>query len=132
MRKWKKIIAVVGIIAAFGTTGCTASWERSVKSFSSNYGGGLNRTVTVYDYNGTEIKSWSGKFDVSDSENEVYFDVDGKRVIVHGGIVIDEENQDLEVIMKCPYCNYVPDCDEQICDGCEGYEDFLDDTDDLY
>ena len=92
MRKWKKIITVVGIIAAFGATGCTASWERSVKSFSSNYGGGLNRTVTVYDYNGTEINSWSGKFDVSDSENEVYFDVDGKRVIIHGGIVIDEEN----------------------------------------
>ena len=34
--------------------------------------------------------------------------------------------------MKCPYCNYIPDCDEQTCKGCEVYEDFLDDADDFY
>ena len=32
----------------------------------------------------------------------------------------------LEVIMRCP------DCDEQTCEGCEVYEDFLDDVDDFY
>ena len=47
----------------------------------------------MYDYSGNEIRSWTGKFDVSESENEVYFDnEDGKRVIIHGGIVINEEN----------------------------------------
>jgi len=92
MNKWKKITFVIGAIALLGTTGCTAQMERSRKSFSSNFGGGLDRTITVYDYNGNAIKSWSGKFDVSDSESEVYFDLDGKRVIIHGGIVIDEEN----------------------------------------
>lgn len=67
--------------------------SRSLKSLSSDIDGGLNRTVTVYDYNGGKIKSWSGKFDVSESENEVYFDdSDGKRVIIHGGIVVNEEN----------------------------------------
>lgn len=54
-------------------------------------GGGLERTVTLYDYTGKEIERWTGKFDVSESENEVYFDVDGKRVIIHGGIVVNEE-----------------------------------------
>ena len=55
-------------------------------------GGGLKRKVTVYDYEGKEIKSWSGKFDVSSSETEVYFDdSDNKRIIIHGGIVINEE-----------------------------------------
>ena len=34
--------------------------------------------------------------------------------------------------MRWPYCNYIPDCDEQTCEGCEVYEDFLDDADDFY
>lgn len=89
----KKLIIVVAVTACVSITGCTARFDREVKSFSSNWNGGLNRTVTVYDYNGGEIKSWSGKFDVSESENEVYFDdSDGKRVIIHGGIVVNEEN----------------------------------------
>lgn len=68
------------------------SFRRSIKSFGSEFGGGLNRTVSVYSYDGELIRSWSGKFDVSDSENEVFFDINGKRVIIHGGIVINEEN----------------------------------------
>ena len=89
----KKRIFIMGVITTtmLFLTGC-ASWDRTTKSIGSDFAGGLNRTVTVYDYNGQEIKSWSGKFDVSESENEVYFDKDGKRVIIHGGIVINEEN----------------------------------------
>lgn len=69
-----------------------ADFRRSAKSVQSNYTGGLNRVVTVYDYNGNPIQSWEGKFDVSESENEVYFDdQNGKRVIIHGGIVINQE-----------------------------------------
>ena len=89
----KKLIIAAAVTACVSITGSTASFDREVKSFSSNWNGGLNRTVTVYDYNGGKIKSWSGKFDVSESENEVYFDdSDGKRVIIHGGIVVNEEN----------------------------------------
>lgn len=89
----KKLIIAAAVTACVSITGCTASFDREVISFSSNWNGGLNRTVTVYDYNGGKIKSWSGKFDVSESENEVYFDdSDGKRVIIHGGIVVNEEN----------------------------------------
>ena len=89
----KKLIIAAAVTAFVSITGCTESFDREVKSFSSNWNGGLNRTVTVYDYNGGKIKSWSGKFDVSESENEVYFDdSDGKRVIIHGGIVVNEEN----------------------------------------
>lgn len=82
-------VVIVGVVALLGTS--TA--QRTLKSVSSDFGGGLDRTVTVYDYNGNEIRSWTGKFDVSESENEVYFDnEDGKRVIIHGGIVINEES----------------------------------------
>lgn len=93
----KTIIVTVIIIAIFvgfciWVTGCN-SWQREMKSLKSDFGNGLDRTVTVYDYNGQKIDSWSGKFDVSASENEVYFDdANGKRVIIHGGIVINEEN----------------------------------------
>lgn len=88
----KKIIIALMILTLFMTcfTGCS-SWSREMKSFESDLGGGLYRKVTVYDYNGQEIQSWTGKFDVSESENEVFFDVDGKRVIIHGGIIINEE-----------------------------------------
>ena len=89
----KRIIAMVLVAAvAIGTTGCSEATKRSMKSFQSNIGGGLNRTVTVYDYNGEPIDSWTGKFDVSEDENKVFFDLDGKRVIIRGGIVINEEN----------------------------------------
>lgn len=83
------IVAVIGIIC-FLTFG-SESFQRYAKSIFSDYGGGLERKVTVYSNTGEEIRSWEGKFDVSSSETETYFDVNGKRVIIHGGIVIDEE-----------------------------------------
>ena len=70
----------------------TASGQRAFKSQESNLGGGIERTVTVYGYNGEEIQSWTGKFDVTESDQETYFDIDGKRVIIQGGIIINEEN----------------------------------------
>ena len=94
MKKGIRIIAVISLvlILAISLTGC-ASCRRDIKSLSSDIKGGLNRTVTVYDYNGKKIKSWTGKFDISESENEIFFDdANGKRVVIHGGIVICEEN----------------------------------------
>ena len=37
------------------------------------------------------------------------------------------EEKRLEDVMRCPYCNYIPECNEQTCAGCKIYEDFLDD-----
>lgn len=92
MKKCKRIamIVIVGIMAVM-LCGCE-SCSRTSKSIASDFGGGLYRTVTVYSNTGEEIKSWSGKFDVTESASEVYFDLDGKRIIIHGGIVINEEN----------------------------------------
>ena len=78
---------LIGVMLFAGSS----SVKRNVKSLTSDFGGGMERTVTLYDYTGKEIERWTGKFDVSESENEVYFDVDGKRVIIHGGIVVNEE-----------------------------------------
>ncbi|RHG20061.1 hypothetical protein DW272_02320 [Blautia obeum] len=96
-KKYRKVLSV-GILAIIGVvaislSGCSSRWDREMKSTVSNWTGGLNRTVTVYDYNGQEIKSWTGKFDVTEDDNEVYFDDENdKRVIIQGGIVINEEN----------------------------------------
>ena len=88
----KTTLGLLLLTLCFTTTGCS-SCSRGLKSIASDIDGGLNRTVTVYDYNGEEIKSWSGKFDISESTDEVYFDdQNGKRIIIHGGIVISEEN----------------------------------------
>ena len=87
----KKLVLVT--LALLALTSCTESTQREIKSIQSNWTGGLNRKVEVYDYNGGLIKSWEGKFDVKASErNYVYFDdADGKRVIISGGIIINEE-----------------------------------------
>ena len=55
-KKYRKVLSV-GILAIIGVvtislSGCSAKWDREMKSTVSNWTGGLNRTVTVYDYNG--------------------------------------------------------------------------------
>lgn len=86
------LAVVAGAIAMVGMSGCE-SCSRDMKSFSSDMSGGLDRTVTVYDYNGNVLGEWSGKFDISNNDNEVFFDDEnGKRVIIQNGIVISEEN----------------------------------------
>jgi len=92
----KKLILIVAALLLL--TGCE-SWKRTVKDFQSDYGGGLYRTVTVLDYQGDTIKQWTGKFDVqfdTSGAGQVLFDYVGsdggrKRVVVQGGIVINEE-----------------------------------------
>ena len=89
----KKKIAVFALLAAMvlSLAGC-ASWNRELKSFESDISGGLNRTVTAYSYDGDILGQWSGKFDVSESESETFFDINGKRVIIQNAIIINEEN----------------------------------------
>lgn len=87
----KKLVLVA--LTLLTLSSCTESTQRNLKSIKSNWTGGLNRKVEVYDYNGGLIKSWEGKFDVRETDrNSVYFDdADGKRVIISGGIIINEE-----------------------------------------
>lgn len=90
----KKLVVLSAVCAALLFTGCE-SCSREMKSLRSDVNGGLNRTIFVYDYSGKLIKSWTGKFDVAENpnKNQVYFDdQNGKRVIIDGGIIINEEN----------------------------------------
>ena len=75
-----------------GSQGC----QRSLKSFRSDFGGGIERTVTLYDYNGDVLQEWHGTFDLDENDQEVYFDLEGKRTIINGGIVVIQEETQAE------------------------------------
>lgn len=88
----KKSIAIVMImIMCLGLFSGCASWQRSMKTLGSDFGGGLERRVTAYDYSGHVLGVWEGKFDVSESSTETFFDINGKRVILQNCIIINEE-----------------------------------------
>ena len=72
--------------------GCGQSWEREIKSLQSEYSGGLDRTVTVYDMQGEPIKEYTGKIDVETNDGKVLFDLNGKRTIIYNATVIVQEN----------------------------------------
>jgi hypothetical protein len=58
--------------------------------------GGLERTVTVYDEHGDVLQEWHGTFDLDSNDQEIYFDVEGRRVVIQGGIVIVQEETEEE------------------------------------
>lgn len=91
---------IFGAVLLVSVSSCSESFDRLTKDFASDYGGGLNRKVTVYDYNGNPVKSWEGKFDTQMGDTSgvpyVKFDIPDStgrkvRVIVQGGIIINEE-----------------------------------------
>ena len=83
------IILVIGLLAL---TFSGANFQRTLKSWKSNYTGGLYRIVSVYDYNGNLLREYGpAMIDISESENETFFDYNGNRIIIHNAIVIVEE-----------------------------------------
>lgn len=69
-----------------------ANFQRTIKSWRSNYTGGLYRIVSVYDYNGNLLREYGpAMIDISESENETFFDYNGTRIVIHNAIVIVEE-----------------------------------------
>jgi hypothetical protein len=93
-----KVTTVAGIASFVIVFGCiawyltgTESGKRTVKSFQSDIGHGIERTVYVYDREGDLIKKYEGKFDIETNDNKVLFDINGKRVIIYNATVIAEE-----------------------------------------
>ena len=80
---------VIGLLAL---TFSGANFQRTIKSWKSNYTGGLYRIVSVYDYNGNLLREYGpAMIDISESENETFFDYNGTRIVIHNAIVIVEE-----------------------------------------
>lgn len=87
------VIIVVALVIGFLVLMFNgAGFQRTLKSFKSNYTGGLYRTVSVYDYNGNLLREYGpAMIDISESENETFFDYNGQRIVIHNAIVIVEE-----------------------------------------
>lgn len=85
------IIVAIAAIVSICFSSCE-SCSRGVKSIGSDIHG-LERTATLMDYNGDTIKTWEGKFDIRDNgaDNQIFFDLNGKRVWIQGGIFVSEE-----------------------------------------
>lgn len=84
------VVALVIGMLIFAFSG--ANFQRAIKSWKSNYTGGLYRIVSVYDYNGNLLREYGpAMIDISESENETFFDYNGNRIIIHNAIVIVEE-----------------------------------------
>ena len=80
----KKIIVItISVSVLIVSMAACSSFNRKIKDTTSDFGGGLNRTI---------IKTYEGKCDIEESENKVLFDINGKRTIIYNAIVIAEEN----------------------------------------
>lgn len=85
----KKIVAIL-MILVFATCifSACASWDRFVTDTKSEFGNGLNRTITVYTADGNVIAQYEGKIDIeSNTGGEVKFDFNGKRYIYYNCFV---------------------------------------------
>lgn len=74
---------------------CTEACGRYMKDIESDFGGGLPRTVSVYDLSGNLVKEYTGTFDIeTDNESYILWDDEmGKRHIIYFStfnIIIDE------------------------------------------
>ena len=86
------IIVVVLMVGMLIFAFSSANFQRTLKSWKSNYTGGLYRIVSVYDYNGNLLREYGpAMIDISESENETFFDYNGTRIVIHNAIVIVEE-----------------------------------------
>ena len=50
--RFKKFIPIAALIlcgSAMMMSGCSEKFQREMKTYQSNFSGGLNRTVTLYD-----------------------------------------------------------------------------------
>lgn len=90
----KKVIAIaVTLMVVIAATGCE-SWNRFKKSTVSDWGGGLNRTVSIYDATGNLLKQYTGKFDIDYTSERIMFDDENnKRHVIYfknGTVFVDE------------------------------------------
>ena len=97
MKKFKKqIMMIVALLAmCLVLCSCSESCSRSCKDMSSEYNGGLHRTVKVYDIDGELVAEYTGKFDIeTDHSTYILWDDEmGKRHIIYFStfnIIIDE------------------------------------------
>ena len=83
----KKLLIIAPLLVAL--TGC-GKLDNALKHEKSNWLG-LNRTITLYNANGTAIQTWKAKAKVEDRGGSCFFiDNNDKAVIISGTFIIQE------------------------------------------
>lgn len=76
----------------------TESGKRSLKTQDSNFHGGIEREIIVYDMEGDEIERFRGKFDVDYGDERIMFDDEnGNRHVIYfksGTVIVNEISED--------------------------------------
>ena len=89
------VAILVGMLFYFNRT---EPGRRAFHTQQSEWNGGLNRSVRVYDVTGELIVEYSGRFDVDyDAERIIFDDEDGLRHIIYfsvSTVIIDEEGEE--------------------------------------
>ena len=65
------VMAVFPLVWLYGTE----AGERAQRTFSSDWGGGVERVVSVYDVEGDRIARYEGRFDVDSNPDRIIFDI---------------------------------------------------------
>ena len=85
-----KVGIAAGAMSLIASLGGCASCDRQWKTAQSNTTG-LNRKVTLYNDKGEVMREWEGIISLGDDDAQIMFDLDGKRYVIQGGIVVVEE-----------------------------------------
>ncbi len=80
------ILAVLGMYAYLRMP----SVERRI-SHAKSEAIGINRTITLYAYDGKPLKSWKGRVQVELYDGAARFVTGGKTVIISGTYIIEED-----------------------------------------
>lgn len=81
-----KLLVVLLLVS--GLTSC--KFFSKVKDIKSNWVG-LDRVCTVYSDTGTQLRKYEGNVNIESSGRKVKFELNGKRNMTFGGIVLCEE-----------------------------------------
>ncbi len=80
-----------GLLAAVLLAGgCTKGCQQRVSHLKSNLVG-LDRTITLYAYDGSVIRVWDGRFQVEAAGGSARFIHKGKAIYIAGTFVIEEK-----------------------------------------
>lgn len=86
------LLGIAVIIAGVVFLLNSAKFQRTVKTWQSEYNGGLDCIVNIYDTEGGLIASYEGIIDIQESDTKVLFELNGKRYSYY--------NRPVEVIEK--------------------------------
>lgn len=92
------VCVIVCIASVFTAINHTEGGKRWKKDLQSEFDGGLQRTITIYNQDGEILKSYEGKMDIQSNEgNKIAFVMDSVKYIIYKGdfdtVIVEEQGE---------------------------------------